>query len=491
LAHNTRVTLRPQLAPTMGCSQSSQAADGPPPSPLRATIDRGSIAIRSLLGMTPLQLSGELEGACALHDSKQRRMQIEYGALSRGIAGKDQDRFYAVANGSAGLVCGICDGHSVHSQSSGQLHAEAAARHLATEVWKRVAPLLEADLPGRPDDVDAAIQTRKAAPDADGAAPAAPAALLPTDAAVPGAPVKHAATKAFLDYQKKCEAKYQETVADKVITMKEKLEAEIGEELPLQLPQEGGTTATCLLIHPNGLLAAWVGDSRALLAVETADGSLVAVPLTSDHNAHDADERARLISSGGKTGLDTMASHVFVPEAEGGLKVTRSLGDSPFHKDDAVSAVPMLRHCRLTPKTKYAIVASDGIWDHLTDQKVAELVAAAVRAYAIDDGGFFTGAAHAAGAPSSAKVDAKEADTTTAERPAAGSTAASTLGSNKTLVSSGGSSRSGSPTKRKGGGTALAACKAVLDYIESIENLPGAAHKDDRSIAVVVFSSIE
>lgn len=348
----------------MGCSQSSQAADGPPPSPLRATIDRGSIAIRSLLGMTPLQLSGELEGACALHDSKQRRMQIEYGALSRGIAGKDQDRFYAVANGSAGLVCGICDGHSVHSQSSGQLHAEAAARHLATEVWKRVAPLLEADLPGRPDDVDAAIQTRKAAPDADGAAPAAPAALLPTDAAVPGAPVKHAATKAFLDYQKKCEAKYQETVADKVITMKEKLEAEIGEELPLQLPQEGGTTATCLLIHPNGLLAAWVGDSRALLAVETADGSLVAVPLTSDHNAQcacpgptfapgrwlrslspcvlrrpraaqldargsarlltprsDADERARLISSGGKTGLDTMASHVFVPEAEGGLKV--------------------------------------------------------------------------------------------------------------------------------------------------------------------------
>lgn len=55
--------------------------------------------------------------------------------------------------------------------------------------------------------------------------------------------------------------------------------------------------------------------------------------------------------------------------------MTRSLGDSPFHKDDAVSAVPMLRHCRLTPKTKYAIVASDGIWDHLTDQKVAELAA--------------------------------------------------------------------------------------------------------------------
>ena len=46
------------------------------------------------------------------------------------------------------------------------------------------------------------------------------------------------------------------------------------------------------------------------------------------HNAERVDPRV--------PGKDSMSSHVFVGDAEGGLKVTRSLGDSPFHKDDAV-----------------------------------------------------------------------------------------------------------------------------------------------------------
>jgi len=322
-----------------------------------------------------------------------------------------------------------------------------------SDLWKRVSGRLEADLPDRPfADTGGVPAVAAAAAPADAAeSPAAPP-HRPADAAVPGDSLFEAATASFLAHQRKCEASYKERVADKVIALKLQLEQDIGEELPLSLPQEGGTTATVLLVHPGGLLTAWVGDSRAVLAVETAEGALMAVPLTSDHNTADEGERQRLLSCGGATGKDEMSSHVFVPEAEGGLKVTRSLGDSPFHKGDAVSAAPSVRHVRLTSRTRFAVIASDGIWDHLNGQQVTDLVAAALSAYGDEQPG-------------------------TRSRSESASSTASTKSNGK-------------PTTD--GDAALAACKAVLDHIEKIQASGEAAssHVDDRSIAVMSFASV-
>ena len=101
----------------------------------------------------------------------------------------------------------------------------------------------------------------------------------------------------------------------------------------MHMSQEGGTTATALIIHANGVIAAWVGDSRAVLAEEVADASggagasgLKVFPLTTDHNTADEGERARLEKAGGKMGLDKMSSHVMVGSAEGSLKVKTMIG---------------------------------------------------------------------------------------------------------------------------------------------------------------------
>lgn len=184
-------------------------------------------------------------------------------------------------------------------------------------------------------------------------------------------------------------------MSEVLLAEKARLEDEIGEALPLELPQPGGTTATLALCSARSLFVAWVGDSRALVAEERraactrspasqlphansrtrtrprqlrpsphpqtlrrdgADGEslLCAVPLTSDHTARNDAERRRLLEAGGSTGPQGSAfeNHICVPEAEGMLLVSRSLGDCPFHKGDAVSATPDSCHVELKPTVR-------------------------------------------------------------------------------------------------------------------------------------------
>ena len=59
-------------------------------------------------------------------------------------------------------------------------------------------------------------------------------------------------------------------------------------------------------------------------------------------------------------------------------QVTRSLGDSPFHKDDAVSAAPGVVHMPLSTAMRFVVIASDGVWDHLSNETVVSIVAEAI-----------------------------------------------------------------------------------------------------------------
>lgn len=335
-------------------------------------------------------------------------VHVEYAARTRPTK-KDQDCFFIVPHGAQGLTCGITDGHSVHRLSDGRQHAEAAAQHLGSDLWKRIGGELLAagsssmrsegsDGPeavsnggnGSPATASGSVSPRvvhvSSPPDAE-------EGLLPP-------PLAAAVTESFLVHQRRCEGRYDRDVADRLLAKKRELEEELGETLPLELPQEGGTTATALVLHARGLFVAWVGDSRAVLAVDgevgpgsptdDADGTgtaqshspqLHAVALTTDHNTLDVHEKARLEANGGRAGGEAMSGHVSVPNAEGSLKVTRSLGDSPFHKGDAVSAEPGMAHVPLSASTRFVVVASDGIWDHLSNEKVVEIVAAALHSH--------------------------------------------------------------------------------------------------------------
>ena len=183
----------------------------------------------------------------------------------------------------------------------------------------------------------------------------------------------------FAKYQAKAQAEYENKVVKTLLAKKAELEKELGDEIPLELPQEGGTTATVLVLHAKGVLAAWVGDSRAVAGIKEEGGEWRVEALSVDHSIKDPKERDRVFAAGGQTASKSaedgkLAEMVCVPNAEGSLKVTRSLGDSPFHKNDAVSHVPDLSHRELSPSLRFVIACSDGVWDVLSDADAVRLV---------------------------------------------------------------------------------------------------------------------
>jgi serine/threonine protein phosphatase PrpC len=183
----------------------------------------------------------------------------------------------------------------------------------------------------------------------------------------------------FAKYQAKAQAEYENKVVKTLLAKKAELEKELGDEIPLELPQEGGTTATVLVLHAKGVLAAWVGDSRAVAGIKEEGGEWRAEALSVDHSIKDPKERDRVFAAGGQTASKSaedgkLAEMVCVPNAEGSLKVTRSLGDSPFHKNDVVSHVPDLSHRELSPSLRFVIACSDGVWDVLSDADAVRLV---------------------------------------------------------------------------------------------------------------------
>ena len=157
------------------------------------------------------------------------------------------------------------------------------------------------------------------------------------------------------------------------------MEKELGEEIDFKFPQQGGTTATVVVLHANGVLAAWAGDSRAVAGLKEEGGAWRAEALSVDHSVNDPKEKARVLEAGGQTASKSaedgkLAEMVCVPKVDGSLKVTRSLGDAPFHKNDCVTHVPDISHRELSPSLRFVVACSDGVWDVLTDADAVKVV---------------------------------------------------------------------------------------------------------------------
>lgn len=108
------------------------------------------------------------------------------------------------------------------------------------------------------------------------------------------------------------------------------------------------------------LYVANTGDSRAILV---RGGR--AIPLSDDQKPNRADERARIEASGGRI------IHFGTWRVEGVLAVARALGD--HHLKQWVIPDPEIRHERLQKDDTCLVLASDGVWDVLTNQDVADL----------------------------------------------------------------------------------------------------------------------
>ncbi|XP_010922663.1 protein kinase and PP2C-like domain-containing protein isoform X1 [Elaeis guineensis] len=124
-----------------------------------------------------------------------------------------------------------------------------------------------------------------------------------------------------------------------------------------------GCTAVAALIVRNKLFVANAGDCRAILS-----RSGHPFPMSKDHVASCADERTRVIKEGIKVKwlVDTWRVG---PAA---LQVTRSIGDDDLKP--AVTARPEITETSLTADDEFLVMASDGLWDVLSNEDVISII---------------------------------------------------------------------------------------------------------------------
>jgi serine/threonine protein phosphatase PrpC len=121
-----------------------------------------------------------------------------------------------------------------------------------------------------------------------------------------------------------------------------------------------GTTAVVALIGGRMIYVANCGDSRAVLC---RDGQ--AIPLSDDHKAAREDETARVEAAGGQilfwNGVRVM----------GLLAVSRAIGDHSLRP--YVIAEPEVTIVNRYPDDEVLIMASDGLWDVMSNQEACNL----------------------------------------------------------------------------------------------------------------------
>ncbi|KAK9141953.1 hypothetical protein Syun_011353 [Stephania yunnanensis] len=143
-----------------------------------------------------------------------------------------------------------------------------------------------------------------------------------------------------------------------------------------------GSTAVTIILQGEDLVIANLGDSRAILGTMSQTDGLVALQLTTDLTPDLPHEAERIkMSSGRVFALENEAhiQRVWLPNEEvPGLAMTRSFGDFLL-KDYGVIAIPQMSHRRMTKNDQFVVLATDGVWNVLSNDEVASIVWSAPR----------------------------------------------------------------------------------------------------------------
>mmetsp|Transcript_117366 Transcript_117366/g.374023 ORF Transcript_117366/g.374023 Transcript_117366/m.374023 type:complete len:373 (+) Transcript_117366:97-1215(+) len=140
--------------------------------------------------------------------------------------------------------------------------------------------------------------------------------------------------------------------------------------------QRSGTSATIVVhnVADHTLVVSHVGDSSAVVVRRKAacDGEIEGIFLTRDHKPDLEDERDRIQKSGGRVLYDGHGYRVC--GAGMALNMSRSLGDVDLHSASGVVAKPEVTEYPLSWRDRALVVCSDGIWEFVKPQEIAEIL---------------------------------------------------------------------------------------------------------------------
>lgn len=141
-----------------------------------------------------------------------------------------------------------------------------------------------------------------------------------------------------------------------------------------------GSTAVTMVKQGEDIIIGNVGDSRAVLATRETDNSLMAVQLTVDLKPNLPREAARIEKCKGRVFAlqdEPEVSRVWLPYSDSpGLAMARAFGDFCL-KDFGLISVPDVYYHQIASKDEFVILASDGVWDVLSNKEAVDIVASA------------------------------------------------------------------------------------------------------------------
>lgn len=165
------------------------------------------------------------------------------------------------------------------------------------------------------------------------------------------------------------------------------------ESLPFD-SRSSGTTCTTIYLNYDKMYVAFCGDSRAILGRENSEEDAIngrkvePIQLSRDHKPDIRGEYERLIINGAKVHITSqtgISSRVYTPHGKGGLAMSRSIGDLVL-KPFGVTSEPEVNTFDLTSKDRYVMLASDGIWEFMSNDEVIEHIETSINSgYTIDD----------------------------------------------------------------------------------------------------------
>ncbi|KAL2523855.1 putative protein phosphatase 2C 18 [Abeliophyllum distichum] len=141
-----------------------------------------------------------------------------------------------------------------------------------------------------------------------------------------------------------------------------------------------GTTAVTLIMQDQDLIIGNIGDSRAVLATRDKDNSLMAVQLTVDLKPNLPREAARIQKCMGRVFAlqdEPEVARVWLPNSNSpGLAMARAFGDFCL-KDFGLISIPDVYYHHITMGDEFVVLATDGVWDVLSNKEAVEIVASA------------------------------------------------------------------------------------------------------------------
>jgi len=145
--------------------------------------------------------------------------------------------------------------------------------------------------------------------------------------------------------------------------------------------RDSGTCALLAFFRGKDLWVAAAGDCRGIIGRRVESGELEVVEMSRDHAVDVPEEKARLEANGGFVRMEgydedgeIIPSRLYTAEGSGtpGLRVSRVLGD--LNVKHLVSCEPEVRHRQLSGEDEFLILASDGVWEFMPNEKVLQVV---------------------------------------------------------------------------------------------------------------------